>query len=736
MIDSFKKFKSQPDGSVFVRIYKEGSNLYLIFESAIQDLGLQVQNVLTDATSLIYQVSGFENNPGLKVKLEQLFWRWSSNLQVLDNPDTILQAKLAKESTNIMSVKNDLVELMKLAGLSKASVLKEGTWSYPDNMTKVNKLKQMMSKPIKASLATTLLYDLIGDDSLFDAIDEISQHYGDDDIRPLIRLHLAKIIKDKDLYINGFQPGVLDELKAMSDHINEDSHSEDCTCEECVDKSSMEYDDDKETLTEEHAVTIALDNAIATLTKASNLLKSNVTGDGTVRNKDQVAKAKRAILSVQPALNTYLTMPMFESKELTEDWGSSDWSALFNFMKHSIQQNGRTTKEAALDAAEFYYDHMGYDSPEDAMRRIIKMWNLRNEMGIEGFNEPIEEEVDHTKPANSPNQQRYDQRAYDFKGRSSLPNRYVQARYSDNPLKNAKQIASESEDKIRNAVASHITPDKDDPIVARNAKNAKKKEAKESIDTLESELDAFLAEANEEKKYVIYVKDADGSERKGGTVDAKNEGHAKQIAKRQGIKNITSVELSESKGEYYVDKEGDDWAVFHTDKGNGKAYGLHATKAQAEKDAAKRNGKIEEGAGLKRAVAATKASRGEKLTAKDKKDLDADTLAHRMQKGSSKKKIDEADPKNFKPGLTVITRSMYVPTDEEWAKLKAVKWPIGISVRFDENNRHVEFKTAKMKTVAKILDKIIDFDATSVGDVLDLPPELNPSFDRDYKHRY
>jgi len=55
----------------------------------------------------------------------------------------------------------------------------------------------------------------------------------------------------------------------------------------------------------------------------------------------------------------------------------------------------------------------------------------------------IEEEVDHTRYGNEEDTTSYHLRAFDNKGRASLPNRYVQSRYGDNPLKNAKQIAKE-----------------------------------------------------------------------------------------------------------------------------------------------------------------------------------------------------------------------------------------------------------------------------------------------------
>lgn len=61
---------------------------------------------------------------------------------------------------------------------------------------------------------------------------------------------------------------------------------------------------------------------------------------------------------------------------------------------------------------------------------------------------------------------------------------------------------------------------------------------------------------------------------------------------------------------------------------------------------------------------------------------------------------------------------------EDYAKVKKIKWPYGIEVKYDDKNLSVTFKTAKMKTVAELLDKAVDFGAVSAGEVLDLPAEL------------
>jgi len=60
-----------------------------------------------------------------------------------------------------------------------------------------------------------------------------------------------------------------------------------------------------------------------------------------------------------------------------EDWGTSDTSAAINMMKeyirstHGGRYNPETIEDAARDAGEFYYDQMGYDTPEDAADSLV-----------------------------------------------------------------------------------------------------------------------------------------------------------------------------------------------------------------------------------------------------------------------------------------------------------------------------------------------------------------------------
>jgi hypothetical protein len=77
-----------------------------------------------------------------------------------------------------------------------ADTVTEGTWAAPDDENTVLALKAMVEKPVPTGIdgmdATNALYDIIGDDELFDAIYHLSQSQGPDaDVRPLIKTWLT-----------------------------------------------------------------------------------------------------------------------------------------------------------------------------------------------------------------------------------------------------------------------------------------------------------------------------------------------------------------------------------------------------------------------------------------------------------------------------------------------------------------------------------------------------------------
>jgi len=62
------------------------------------------------------------------------------------------------------------------------------------------------------------------------------------------------------------------------------------------------------------------------------------------------------------------------------EWGSSDWSSAVQMMDEYLKDQ-RISPESITDAAEevadFYYDDMGYESPDDAVNRVINVWMVR-----------------------------------------------------------------------------------------------------------------------------------------------------------------------------------------------------------------------------------------------------------------------------------------------------------------------------------------------------------------------
>jgi hypothetical protein len=88
-------------------------------------------------------------------------------------------------------------------------------------------------------------------------------------------------------------------------------------------------------------------------------------------------------------------------------------------------------------------------------------------------------------------------------------------------------------------------------------------------------------------------------------------------------------------------------------------------------------------------------------------------------------------------GMKILTKTLSFNDfdghngDEDYQAVKKIKWPYGIEVKFDDKNKTVTFKTAKMKTVALMLDKVVDFGSISVGEALDLTGDLLGAYEQD-----
>lgn len=78
-----------------------------------------------------------------------------------------------------------------------AQDLSEGTWNLPDTPQQLESLRTLMSDPLPvgpdASNATEQLYDLLGDDRLFDMLQDLAQKDADADARPVIVKRLQEL---------------------------------------------------------------------------------------------------------------------------------------------------------------------------------------------------------------------------------------------------------------------------------------------------------------------------------------------------------------------------------------------------------------------------------------------------------------------------------------------------------------------------------------------------------------
>ena len=103
------------------------------------------------------------------------------------------------------------VETIKTTSQDK---LEEGTWSLPDSTDKAKYIGQLMKQPIDAETAEDKLYKVLGDDSLYDYIDDASN---EQDVRYEIYLYLKDFVGTAKPDENGITQEILDELQSVVD---------------------------------------------------------------------------------------------------------------------------------------------------------------------------------------------------------------------------------------------------------------------------------------------------------------------------------------------------------------------------------------------------------------------------------------------------------------------------------------------------------------------------------------
>tara|TARA_B100002019_G_C21265211_1_gene599046 strand:- start:2298 stop:2906 length:609 start_codon:yes stop_codon:yes gene_type:complete len=97
--------------------------------------------------------------------------------------DTMKQAKKEKEERRKKQLQRIGLENMQMY---------EGTWATPDTPKKMGQLKKLLKGKLTAKNAPKLLYNLVGNDDLFDLIGEIRKSEGPNaDVRDAVKFWLA-----------------------------------------------------------------------------------------------------------------------------------------------------------------------------------------------------------------------------------------------------------------------------------------------------------------------------------------------------------------------------------------------------------------------------------------------------------------------------------------------------------------------------------------------------------------
>lgn len=118
---------------------------------------------------------------------------------------------ILKEQTENKKLKEEVKDTTKEAVKKKA-----GTWALPDTKEKAEQLQKLMESPIEAdSEVYNKLYDIYGDDKLFDEIDQAMEKGDIEDIRNIIKVELGESIKNIDSWKNKPDAQTIDILKQI-----------------------------------------------------------------------------------------------------------------------------------------------------------------------------------------------------------------------------------------------------------------------------------------------------------------------------------------------------------------------------------------------------------------------------------------------------------------------------------------------------------------------------------------
>jgi len=101
-------------------------------------------------------------------------------------------------------------------------MITEGTWALPDSPQKVKELERLFTKPIPVKGAPKVLYNLTGDDGLFDLFHQVEKEDGPKgDVRGVVKDFLKKPDVQKFMKKNKVNPNFVNKLKEDTENLVE-----------------------------------------------------------------------------------------------------------------------------------------------------------------------------------------------------------------------------------------------------------------------------------------------------------------------------------------------------------------------------------------------------------------------------------------------------------------------------------------------------------------------------------
>ena len=80
-----------------------------------------------------------------------------------------------------------------ISSLSATEELEEGTWATPRTSKQARELTKLLKKPLRADDALDKLYNLLGDDELYDDLEDIKRKSPKTDVRPIVAFRLNQL---------------------------------------------------------------------------------------------------------------------------------------------------------------------------------------------------------------------------------------------------------------------------------------------------------------------------------------------------------------------------------------------------------------------------------------------------------------------------------------------------------------------------------------------------------------